>query len=134
MISAGNETALNYVTGSSFDRYMLIKDLVLTKDSVNLIPIARTLSESLNENYNEFIEYWGGTVIDSTASPRILRILSDYSFANSDFPRAEYYSSLLLNTYQNYPFKEIVTENLNKISWLEKNEEMISSGFVYAEL
>jgi hypothetical protein len=113
---------------------MLIKDLASVAGPENLIPIARTLSESLNENYKDFIEYWGGLSNDTTASPRILRVLSEYAFNNSDYPRAEHYGSLLLNTFKDYPFEEIVIENLNKISWIEKNETKITSGFIYAEL
>lgn len=113
-----------YISGSDFDKFLLLTELNGRKINSFAIPVLINLSEKLQQSYSSFIGYVESRNIweDESADYSYYR-LSQYSFWNGDLKRAEEYLLKSMDISTDKDAKRIGEKELRKIKWLRKNLE-----------
>ena len=119
---------LNYVSGSDFDKYYLLKKFNTTQYSYNSIPIMINLSEELDENYKLFLsDFEDNFETENFYSSYASLKLSQYMLKNFDFVNARKMAGLSLRFKDENRMMELKKENFHKADWFHKNAERILS-------
>jgi hypothetical protein len=121
-----NGSIKNYVEGSDYDKYSILK--VLNSKSYNYysIPLMIDLSASLEEDYHEFLQNFENDleVKDELSSYAIYK-LSEYMLKNFDYLNARKIAGLALRYKGNSNLLKLTEENYKKTEWFFKNAENI---------
>lgn len=112
----------DYIHGSSFDRYSIIKEINKEEYAYFSFPVLIELSEALEEDFDSFIRNFDKTLLvtDEESSFGVHK-LSGYFAANLDFTRARKMSALSLRYNKDESFYLILNENFNRMNWLFRN-------------
>ena len=123
-----NGSIKNYVIGSEFDRYTILKELNLQSYDYSSIPLMIELSRSLKEDYHLFIKIFENNlyVKDEISSYAVLK-LSEYMSQNFDYVRARKMAGFALRYRSNVDLLKLTEENSKKSEWFFKNAERILS-------
>jgi len=121
-----NGSIKNYVEGSDYDKYSILK--VLNSKSYNYysIPLMIDLSASLEEDYHEFLQNFENDleVKDELSSYAIYK-LSEYMLKNFDYLNARKIAGLALRYKGNSNLLKLTEENYKKTEWFFRNAEKI---------
>ncbi len=116
----------DYVSGSDFDKYYLLKELNSIKYNYNSIPIVINLSETLEENYKLFLSgFEDNFAIEDFYSSYASLKLSQYMLKNFDFVNARKMAGLALRFKDEKRILELKRENFEKAEWFHKNAERV---------
>ena len=123
-----NGTIAEYVSGSDFDRYELLKELNLKSYNYSSIPLMIDLSQSLDEDYQIFKSHFVNDieVKDETSSYAVYK-LSEYMLQNFDFVNARKMAGISLRYKGNQNLLRLTEENFDKSIWFFKNADVILS-------
>ncbi|MGE5351718.1 MAG: hypothetical protein ACM3P0_06520 [Acidobacteriota bacterium] len=107
-----------YLTGSDFDKYIILKNMNRDSLHYSTIPVLGDLSEKLEENYSMFLGEWAGriSVGDFQASYAAYR-LSDYASKNMKFQEARRLMILALSYKEDSDYQEVLRLGLKKLNW-----------------
>ncbi len=121
-----NGTLKNYVNGSDYDRYEILKKLNSKKYYYASIPLMIDLNESLKEDYHVFLSNFENNleVKDEISSYAALK-LSEYLLQNFDYVKARKMAGLALRYKSNFNLLKLTEENSKKTEWFLKNAEHI---------
>ena len=127
-----NGTVKEYVEGSDFDKYVLLKKMNEQKYEYASIPLIIDLSSSLNEDYNLFLENFKQNfeVNDELSSFAVFR-LSQYAASNFDFVTARRLANLALRYKDNPNLSELLKNNVSKAEWFVKNANNVLQEIRY---
>jgi hypothetical protein len=122
-------TIKEYVKGSDFDKYTILKKLNSKNYVYAAIPLMIDLSVMLGENYNLFLENFKQNfeVKDEQSSYAVFKI-SQYSLSNFDIINARKLASLSLRYKNNPDLNEVLKSNFTKTDWFVRNAEVILTG------
>ena len=110
-----------YVTGSSFDRYKILKELNSKELKYFSIPAMISLSEHFKENYNEFMALLKDQFeVNSDESSYAAFKVSEYALKNSYICDAEFFAMKSLEFIERPGREVILMENLDKIRWIKE--------------
>jgi hypothetical protein len=117
---------LDYVSGSNFDKYYLLKKLNSTQYNYSSIPIMIDLSEILGANYKLFLSSFEDNfeAEDFYSSYASLK-LSQYMLKNFDYVNARKMAGLSLRFKDEIGMLELKRENFHKAEWFHKNAERV---------
>lgn len=129
-ISGNRDYALRFITGSDFDRYMVLRKVNSDSVFTASVPALIGLSETVKENYRDFSEFIKNRLfvynrISSYAAVR----LSQYAIRNKDFTGARILALTAMNYKDDSDFQEILTENLKISEWFAFSSETESFNF-----
>ena len=117
---------VNYVSGSDFDKYYLLKQLNTARYNYYSIPIMITLSERLDENYKLFLSGFNNSFeVEGFYSSYAALKLSQHMLRNYDFVNARKMAGLSLRFREKNRISELKKENFQKSEWFHKNGERI---------
>ena len=127
-----NGTIREYVEGSDFDKYIILKKLNEKKYEYASIPLMIDLSISLDEDYNLFLESFKQNfeVNDEFSSFAVFR-LSQYAASKFDFVTARKLASLALRYKDNPNLAELLKNNVSKTEWFVKNADEVLNELSY---
>ena len=116
----------DYMNGSSYDKYHILKRLNLTGYRFYTFPALLELSELLDENYSIFLQQFDINLIGNNeySSYGLLK-LSEYMMKNLDFDRARRIASLAVRFRSNAEQHHLLDANFKKASWLYENGSRI---------
>jgi len=119
-----NDLLKDYLTGSDFDKYEILKKLNSKSYYYSSISIMIELSKSLDENYNLFLNNFEKDfqVKDETSSYALLK-LSEYMIQNFDFLRARKTAGFSVRYKNNLNLLEVTELNFQKADWFLRNSE-----------
>jgi len=119
-------TIKEYVTGSDFDKYVILKKINSDNYEYSTIPLMIDLSTLLNEDYEFFLNNFKQNfdVKDELSSYAVYK-LSLYSLSNFDFVTARKLAGLALRYKDNPNLTELLKSNFTKTDWFAKNGEKV---------
>ncbi|MDP4193971.1 MAG: hypothetical protein Q8940_02925 [Bacteroidota bacterium] len=127
-----NDTSLisRYINGSEYDKYSLLKKLNSDSVFTASIPAMINLSEKLNENYQDFVNFIKNrlSAYSLTSSYAALK-MSKYALKKRDFENARIFALTALNYQQNKDFTEMLNENLKQVNWFLYSSDVIRLNF-----
>ena len=117
-----------YVTGSDFDKYFILKKLNTKKYIYSTIPLMIDLSELLKEDYFLFLDNFNDNfeVKDEISSYAVYKI-SLYMLNNYDYANSRKLASLALRYKGNPNLSELLYEHLKKAEWAARYAEKVIS-------
>lgn len=121
-------TIKEYVTGSDFDKYAMLKKLNSDNYEYSTIPLMIDLSTLLDEDYEFFLNNFKQNfeVKDELSSYAVYK-LSLNSLNNFDFVTARKLAGLALRYRDNPNLTELLKSNFTKTDWFAKNSEKVLS-------
>ncbi len=119
LINADHKIAHDYITGSNYDRYEILKSLFASDEKIVFISELIRYSSILEENYPEFKSGILSKIetTDSLTSS-IYDNLTGFAMSNFDYEEAEYFARKSLNLATDRNKLEILSSSLKKIEWL----------------
>ena len=119
-----NGTIQEYVDGSDFDKYILLKKLNENKYEYASVPVMIDLSALLEEDYHLFLDNFKDNfaVVDEISSYAVYKI-SVYMLRNFDYMNARKYAGLALRYKGNPNLTELYYEQFKKADWFVKNAD-----------
>ena len=128
MISEGKGIIINYLQGSDFDKYEIIKEINRNKLLEPSISIMVELSSRLNENIYLFTKYLNQIDnLDETISSNTAYVLSDYFYQNYKMDQALQYAQLSIDKCKESYRISILQSHKNKIEWIMQHQNEILS-------
>jgi len=123
----------DYINGSSYDKYHILKRINLTGYRFYTFPTLLDLSESLEENYSIFLQQFDINLIDNNeySSYGLLK-LSEYMMKNLDFDRGRRIASLALRFKRDAEQHHLLDANFKKASWLYENGSRIMAELKFS--
>ncbi|MCW9098470.1 MAG: hypothetical protein OQJ93_13880, partial [Ignavibacteriaceae bacterium] len=120
------ETIQKYVSGSDFDKYLLLKKLNSKFYNYATIPLMIDLSALLEEDYHLFLDNFKDNfaVVDEISSYAVYKI-SVYMISNFDYANARKYAGLALRYKGNPNLTELYDEQFKKADWFVKNANRV---------
>ncbi|MCW8812000.1 MAG: hypothetical protein OQK65_00590, partial [Chlorobium sp.] len=120
------ETIQEYVSGSDFDKYLLLKKLNSKFYNYATIPLMIDLSALLEEDYHLFLDNFKDNfaVVDEISSYAVYKI-SVYMISNFDYANARKYAGLALRYKGNPNLTELYDEQFKKADWFVKNANRV---------
>jgi hypothetical protein len=119
-------TIENYVSGSDYDKYSILKELNSKAYNYSSIPLMIDLSTSLEEDYRAFLQYFENDLVvkDELSSYAVYKI-SEYMLNNFDFINARKMAGLALRYKGNVNLLKLTEEHYKKTEWFFRNYENI---------
>jgi len=116
----------NYVSGSDYDKYSVLKELNLKSYNYYSIPMMIDLSASLEEDYHAFLQNFENDleVKDELSSYAVYKI-SEYMLNNFDYVNARKMAGLALRYKGNANLLKLTEEHYKKTEWFFRNYENI---------
>ncbi|MGE5679837.1 MAG: hypothetical protein ACM34K_03050 [Bacillota bacterium] len=127
-----NDTSLisKYINGSEYDKYTLLKKLNSDSVFTASVPAMITLSEKLNENYHDFINYFKNRLSSySLISSYSALKLSKFALKENDLQNARIFALTALNYKDDKDFTEILNQNLKTIEWFMYSSDLVRFNF-----
>jgi len=127
-----NGTIEDYVQGSDYDKYMILKELNADTYNYSSIPFMIELSKTLEESYNSFLTYFKNNfeVKDEISCYAVFK-LSEYMLSHADYLNARKLAGLTLRYKDNPNLFNLVNEHYNKTEWFVKNADRVLSETKY---
>ncbi len=128
LITKSQKLLYNYIQGSDFDKYSIIKEI--NNDSLYefTIPLMIKLSQKLNENIELLQSYLDEkTNLDGKISSNTAFVLSKYFYTNYKFNKALHYAELSIKKCKESFRISILKAHKDKIKWVIKNKDKILS-------
>jgi hypothetical protein len=121
-------TIKEYVTGSDFDKYVILKKLNSKFYNYATIPLMIDLSDLLDEDYYLFLDNFRDyfEVKDEISSYAVYKI-SEYMLSNFDYVNARKFAGLALRYKGNPNLTELFYEQFKKTEWFVKNSDRVLS-------
>ncbi|MBN1639434.1 MAG: hypothetical protein JW866_10730, partial [Ignavibacteriales bacterium] len=126
LFSIDTNLVFDYVEGSNFDKYNILRNL--NKDDIFYfsIPAMVDLSGQLNESTEHLFNFFDGKIkVKDYLSSYAAFYLSKYAMKESKYDAALFYANEALKYYSNESFNEVLNYNLNKAKWFVYNSEKI---------
>ncbi|NNG26790.1 MAG: hypothetical protein HKM87_04645, partial [Ignavibacteriaceae bacterium] len=125
-LSKEPENLVNYLTGSDYDKYFILGKLNSGKYYYYSFPVLINLSESLQENYNIFLDQFQKRIIvnDYNSSYGTF-LLSKYMMKNFDFLLARKMAGLSMRFTKDANYLNILEENYKKTEWFYANSDSV---------
>jgi tetratricopeptide (TPR) repeat protein len=116
----------NYVSGSDYDKYSVLKKLNSQAYHYYSIPLMIDLSTSLEEDYRTFLQYFENDLVvkDEMSSYAVYKI-SEYMLNNLDYVNARKMAGLALRYKGNANLLKLTEEHYKKTEWFFRNAENI---------
>ncbi len=111
---------IDYLSGSNFDKYQILKELNNTELFDASIPILINLSNSLDENITTFILFLGNKNIESISSNSAYEI-SKYLMRNMEFTKALEFAKLSIQKCSENYRLPILKSHKQKVEWFVNN-------------
>ena len=119
-------TISEYVKGSDFDKYIILKKLNGKKYNYAIIPLMIDLSEMLDEDYKLFLENFKDNFqVNNEISGYAVYKISVYMLRNFDYSNARKYAGLALRYKGNPNLTELFNEQFKKAEWFAKNSNRV---------
>ncbi|MBE0571949.1 MAG: hypothetical protein IH618_10430 [Ignavibacteriaceae bacterium] len=121
-----NGTIENYVSGSDYDKYSILKELNSRSYNYSSIPLMIDLSTSLEEYYQAFLQNFENhlEVKDELSSYAVYKI-SEYMLKNFDYNNARKMAGFSLRYKSDANLLKLTKEHYKKIEWFFKYAENI---------
>ena len=119
-------TIKNYVSGSDYDKYTMLKELNSKSYNYSSIPLMIDLSVSLDEGYHAFLQNFKNhlEVKDELSSYTVYK-LSEYMLKNFDYVNARKMAGFALRYKDNVNLLKLTEEHYKKTEWFLKNAKRI---------
>ncbi|MCK7522049.1 MAG: hypothetical protein MZV64_32405 [Ignavibacteriales bacterium] len=119
-------TIENYVSGSDYDKYSILKELNSKAYNYSSIPLMIDLSNSLEEDYKIFLQNFENDleVKDELSSYAVYKI-SEYMLKNFDYINARKMAGFSLRYKGNANLLKLTEEQYKKTEWFFRNAENI---------
>jgi hypothetical protein len=119
-------TIENYVSGSDYDKYSILKQLNSKAYNYSSIPLMIDLSTSLEEYYQAFLQNFENDleVKDELSSYAVYKI-SEHMLKNFDYVNARKMAGFALRYKGNANLLKLTEEHYKKTEWFFKNAENI---------
>ncbi|VAX15967.1 hypothetical protein MNBD_IGNAVI01-881 [hydrothermal vent metagenome] len=128
LIIKNEKLASDYIRGSDFDKYSILKRLNNDELFEPSIPIMVKLSQRLNENSDLFEVYLDSKQnLDEAISSNTAFVLSKYFYQNYKFIKALHYAELSIEKCKEGFRISILKAHKDKIEWIIKNKDRILS-------
>jgi hypothetical protein len=116
----------NYVNGSEYDRYSILKELNSKSYYYYSIPLMIDLSTSLEEDYQAFLQNFENDleVKDELSSYAVYKI-SEHMLKNFDYVNARKMAGLALRNKGNANLLKLTEENYKKTEWFFRNAKRV---------
>jgi hypothetical protein len=123
-----NGTIKDYVLGSDYDKYEILKELNINSYDYSSFLFMIEMSKRLEESYKSFLMNFKNNldVTDETSCYAVYK-LSKYMLKNSDFNNARKLASLALRYMEDPNLFTLVSEHNNKSEWFVKNAYKVLS-------
>ena len=119
-------TVREYVTGSNFDKYLILKKLNSKAYNYATLPLMLDLSTLLEEDYQLFLENFNDNfVVNDETSAYAVYAISVYMLRNFDYLNAKKYAALALRYKGNPNLTELLNEQFKKADWFAKNANRV---------
>ena len=119
-------TVREYVTGSNFDKYLILKKLNSKAYNYATLPLMLDLSTLLEEDYQLFLENFNDNfVVNDETSAYAVYAISVYMLRNFDYLNAKKYAALALRYKGNPNLTELLNEQFKKADWFAKNADRV---------
>jgi hypothetical protein len=115
-----NNLILPYLTGSNFDKYLILKSMNNTELFDASIPIMIELSERLDENISTFCLFLEGKSIDDISSNTAYEV-SKYLMKNLEFEKSLNYAELSMKNCNESFRLPILKSHRKKIEWFKNS-------------
>lgn len=121
-----NESLEKYIKGSEFDRYTILRELNLKTYFYPSIPLMIDLSNSVNENYFEFLHIFENhlDVSDEFSSYAIFK-LSEYMLKNFDYVNARKMAGFALRFKNDSNLLKLTEQHFKKADWFYRNAKRV---------
>lgn len=128
MISVNEKFGADYIKGSDFDKYSILKRINDDELFEPSIPIMVKLSQRLNESSDLFESYLNKkTNLDEKISSNTAFVLSKYFYKNYKFNKALHFADLSIEKCKESFRITILKAHKVKIEWIIKNKDRILS-------
>lgn len=128
MISINEKLGADYIKGSDFDKYSILKRINSNELFEPSIPIMVKLSQRLNESSDLFETYLNEkTNLDEKISSNTAFVLSKYFYNNYKFNKALHFAELSIEKCKESFRISILKAHKDKIEWVIKNKDKILS-------
>ena len=119
-------TIENYVSGSDYDKYSILKELNSKAYNYSSIPLVIDLSNSLEEDYQAFLQNFENDleVKDELSSYAVYKI-SEYMLKNFDYINARKMAGFSLRYKGDANLLKLTEEHYKKTEWFFRNAENI---------
>ena len=116
----------NYVSGSDYDKYSVLKELNLKSYNYSSIPLMIDLSASLEEDFQAFLQNFENDleVKDELSSYAVYKI-SEYMLINFDYNNARKMAGFSLRYKGDANLLKLTEEHYKKTDWFFRNAENI---------
>jgi hypothetical protein len=116
----------NYVNGSEYDRYTILKDLNSKAYNYSSIPLKIDLSNSLDEDYKMFLLNFKDNleVKDELSSFAVFK-LSEYMLKNFDYANARKMAGFALRFKDDSNLLKLTEQQFKKADWFYRNAQRI---------
>jgi hypothetical protein len=116
----------NYVNGSEYDRYTILKDLNSKAYNYSSIPLKIDLSNSLDEDYKMFLLNFKDNleVKDELSSYAVFK-LSEYMLKNFDYANARKMAGFALRFKDDSNLLKLTEQQFKKADWFYRNAQRI---------
>jgi hypothetical protein len=122
----------DYVRGSNYDKYSILKELNTNYYHYSSVPFMIELGKTLEESYRSFLSNFNNNLdVNNETSCYAIFKLSEYMLSNSDFINARKFASLALRYKENPNLLLLVNEHYNKTEWFIKNADKVLSEIKY---
>jgi hypothetical protein len=121
-----NGSIQNYVSGSDYDKYAILKKLNSKEYQYSSLPLMIDLSSSLEEEYRDFLLNFENhlEVKDELSSYAVYK-LSEYMLKNFDYANARKMAGFALRYKGETNLLSLAEEHYKKTEWLFKNAKRI---------
>ena len=121
-------TIREYVTGSDFDKYSILKKLNSKNYVYSTIPLMIDLSAQLKEDYQLFLDNFKDNFeVKNEISSYAVYKISLYMLNNFDYANSRKLAGLALRYKGSQNLSELVNEHLKKAEWFTRNAEKVIS-------
>ena len=111
--------SVEYITGSDFDKYKILKALNEVKLFDSSIPIIIELSERLDENVSTFSSFFDGKNIKNISSNSAYEI-SKYLMRNLEFEKSFKFAELSIQKCNENYRLQVLKSHMKKVAWFLK--------------
>jgi tetratricopeptide (TPR) repeat protein len=119
---------VNYLKGEVSDKFDILKSLNLEKYNYNTFPYLASLAMDGKVDYESFLKiFLKNLEIENYLSVYGIYKLSLYMCGKMDFERARKVAALTLRYSTDISFNSVLKSNFEKLDWLYKNKDMIST-------
>lgn len=119
---------VNYFNGEASEKYEILKSLNLLEYNYNTFPYLASLSDDNKIEYENFLKIFSKTLeVENYLSAYAIYKLSLHMCEKMDFERARKMAALSLRYSNDVSFISVLKSNFEKMDWLYKNKDMISS-------